>query len=155
MLKEIEAFNEEQMTESPDRVDIVCTTCKGKVGYIIPAECEVPLVGTMIHPHLGCENWDLPGPHAGALDFICPHAATPPDGDQHLFIDIIEGHHEETDTFLTDEHKPYRIQGVSGKCPCGCGGDVRGDNKYTDNLRCYRRAMARLKAEIEDGRTNS
>jgi hypothetical protein len=154
MLKEIEAFNEEQAFESPDRLDIVCTICKGRVGYIVPAECKVPLLGSMVHPHRGCENWQLPLAMHGPLDFICPHAADP-EGDQHLFIDIVEGHQEEADTFLSDEHKPYRIQAISGKCPCGCGGDVREGNTYTDNLRCYRRAMARLKAEIEDGRTNS
>jgi hypothetical protein len=155
MLKEIKAFNEKQMTESPDRVDIVCTICKGRVGYIVPADCTVPLVGSMIHPHFGCDDWQMPLPMHGALDFVCPHAADPEFGDQHLFIDIVEGHHEEADTFLSDEHKPYRIQGVSGKCPCGCGGGIREGNTYADNLRCYRRAMARLKAEIEDGRTDS
>jgi len=154
MLKEIEAFNEKQVTESPDRVDIVCTICRGRIGYIIPVECKVPLRGSMVHPHFGCENWQLPLAMHGPLDFICPHAADP-EGDQHLFIDIIEGHHEEADTFLSDEHKPYRIEAVSGKCPCGCGGDVRVGNTYTDNLRCYRRAMARLKAEIQDGNRDS
>jgi hypothetical protein len=44
---------------------------------------------------------------------------------------------------------------VSGQCPCGCGGNVREGNKYTDNLNCYRRSLAKLKAEIEDGNRDS
>ncbi len=150
MLKEIEEFNEIKVLESPDRVDIVCTKCRGKVGYVIPAECELPLSGEMIHPHQGCESWDLPGPYHGVLNFICPHASHP-EGDQHLFIDIVEGKHEETNTFLDSNHQPYRVAKVSGKCPCDCGGNVREGNKYADNLTCYRRHVAQLKAEIENG----
>jgi len=150
MLKEIEVFNEKQVEESPDKVDIICTICRLRVGYVIPAECELPLSGDMIHPHRGCEGWGLPGPHQGALDFICPHAF--PEGDQHLFIDIVEGKHEEANTFLDGNHQPYRVAKVSGKCPCGCGYSVREGNKYADNLTCYRRHVAQLKAEIEDGR---
>lgn len=143
------------MSETEEKVDIICSHCKCRVGYIIPSECEVPLAGSMIHPHRGCEHWDLPGPHAGVLDFVCPHAADPEFGDLHLFIDIIEGRHEEANVFLDGNHKPYRIGKVSGKCPCGCGGNVREGNKYADNLVCYRRHVAKLKAEIEDGTRDS
>jgi hypothetical protein len=154
MLKEIEEFNEKRSKESPEKVDIVCTICKGRVGYIIPAECEIPLNGGMIHPHVGCEGWGLPGPWHGALDFICPHASHP-EGDQHLFIDIVEGRHEGADTFIDSNHQPYRVGKISGVCPCGCGGNVREGNTYAENLICYRRAVAQLKTEIEDGRANS
>lgn len=155
MLNEIEAFNQKQMEESPDQVDILCTICRGKVGYVIPAECEVPLRGDMIHPHQGCESWQLPLPMHGPLNFICPHAADPETGDQHLFIDIVEGKHDEANYFLDKNCELYRIGKVSGVCPCGCGGNVREGNKYTDNLRCYRRHVVQLKAEIEDGTSNS
>ena len=152
MLKEIQEFNEKKRTESLEKVDIICTICRGRVGYIVPVECKIPLSGDMIHPHPGCESWDLPGPYNGVLEFICPHASDPENGDQHLFIDIVEGKHEEADTFLDGDHQPYRVSRVSGKCPCGCGGDVREGNTYADNLRCYRRSVAQLKSEIEDGR---
>jgi hypothetical protein len=151
MLYEIEKFNEKQMEESPDKVDIVCTICRGRVGYVIPADCDVPLSGDMIHPHPGCESWNLPGTNDGVLGFVCPHASHP-EGDQHLFIDIVEGLHDAANTFLDGNHQPYRVVKISGKCPCDCGGDVRDGNKYADNLRCYRRAVAQLKSEIEDGR---
>ena len=155
MLKEIIAFNESRVLQSPEKVDIVCTICRGRVGYVVPADCELPLDGTMIHPHRGCESWDLPGPYDGVLDFICPHASDPENGDQHLFIDIVEGKHEEADTFLDGNHQPYRVAKVSGTCPCGCGGNLREGNKYADNLVCYRRHVVQLKAEIEDGNRDS
>ncbi len=155
MLKEIKEFNENQTEESPDKVDIICTICRGRIGYVIPALCELPLNGTMIYPHQGCESWDLPGPFAGALDFICPHASDPETGDQHLFIDIVEGSHEKANTFLDSNHQPYRVAKISGKCPCDCGGNVREGNKYTDSLTCYRRHVTQLKAEIEDGTRDS
>jgi len=151
MLSEIEAFNEIQVLESPDKVDIICTKCKGRVGFVIPAECELPLSGIMVHPHRGCENWDLPGPWHGALEFICPHAADPETGDLHLFIEYVEGKHEEAATFLDANHQPYRVAKPLGKCPCGCGGNVGEGNKYAENLACYRRHVAQLKAEIENG----
>lgn len=150
MLKEIEKFNEKQVEESPEEVDIVCTHCKERVGYVIPAECELPLTGDMIHPHRGCEHWDLPGPWASSLDFICPHASHP-EGDQHLFIDIVEGRHEEADTFIDGNHQPYLVAVSPGKCPCGCAGVVKEGNKYADNLACYRRSLAQLKSEIDNG----
>jgi hypothetical protein len=148
LVKEIEDFNHQMKQKSEDKVNIICTKCKGRVGYIVPAECEIPLNGGMIHKHPGCENWDMPLHFETAKDFICPHAADPETGDKHLFIEIREGHHEEADCFLTEEHKPYRIGVITGKCPCGCGGNVRLGNKYADNLRCYRRAMARLRTEM-------
>jgi hypothetical protein len=76
MLKDIENFHQKKETESTEKVDIICTICRGRVGYVIPAECELPLDGSMIHPHLGCESWDLPGPHAGVLDPIPFSTAT-------------------------------------------------------------------------------
>jgi len=155
MLRDIEDYNRSKETESPDRVDIVCTICRGRVGYVIPQECEVPLRGNMVHHHLGCEHWQMPLAMHGPLDFICPHASHP-EGDQHLFIDIVEGSHEEANTFLDSNHQPYRVADVlPGECPCGCGGKVREGNKYTDNLKCYRRHVAQLKAEIEDGNRDS
>ena len=150
MLKEIAAFNESRLPESPDHVDIVCCFCKGRVGYIVPSECDIPLHGGMIHPHLGCESWNLPGPYNGVLEFVCPHASDP-EGDQHVFIEYVEGKHEVADTFLDGNHQPYRVGKVSGKCPCGCGGMVRDGNRYAENLPCYRRHVAQLKAEITDG----
>jgi hypothetical protein len=96
---------------SNEKVDIICSFCRERVGFVIPSECDLPLRGSMVHPHVGCESWPLPLPMHGPLEFVCPHAVE----DQHLFIDIVEGRHEES-------------------------------------LHCYRRHVAQLKAEIEDGR---
>lgn len=155
LLREIEEFNHEKEAVSEEKIGIICFNCKGPVGYIIPMECDIPLNGSMIHKNRGCEHWDMPNAFEGPLDFVCPHAADPELGDKHLFIEVKEGHHEQANWFLTTENKPYRIGKFSGKCPCGCGGNVRDGNKYADNLRCYRRAMARLKSEIEDGNRDS
>jgi hypothetical protein len=87
----------------------------------------------------------------GPIDFICPHAAG---GDNHLFIPINENDPENSNRLavavgpLFDE---VLIEQSTGECPCGCGGRVKGKNKYADNLKCYRRHLAALKAETDDG----
>ena len=72
-------------------------------------------------------------------------------GDNHLFVMVLDGDDKLTDWFLTEEHKPFRVMKSSGVCICGCGGMVRGTNKYADGLKCYRRHIAKGMAEIEDG----
>lgn len=204
----LESFKEE--SDQPSLADIqtgdiniICANCKNRVGYITPRECDVPLRGSMIHRHPGTENWVLPLPNMGPLDFVCPHAVDE-GGDWHLFIKVEEGKHEEADTFFTEEHKEFKIvdivdfhlclcgcetkiwtegkeyaglecwkrhmmelhgeeldepeQKTEGRtCPCGCGGEVKKNNKYADRLNCYRREQALIgkQAEIENGTRSS
>lgn len=147
LLTEIANFNLAKEEDRTDHVNIVCVQCKDRIGYIIPRFTDLPLRGSMINHHVGTEAWPLPKPQDGPRDFICPHAY---DGDMHLFVNIIEGRPDDTDWFLDDSHKPYQITKSSGECPCGCGGRVRGKNKYSDGLNCYKKHVATLKAEIED-----
>lgn len=133
-----------------DKVDIICWFCKERVGYVIPDECEVPLTGDMIHPHRGCEHWPLPKSMHGPIEFICPHAQFD-EGDHHLFIFFLEGDHDKADTFLGADHQLVKIFPSVGECPCGCGRGVKEGNKYANKLDCYRKHMATLKTEIEDG----
>lgn len=137
----------------PERVNIICCVCKDRVGYIVTGDTDVPLRGDMIHRHPGCEHWPMPLPHQGAKDFACPHGVVD-GGDNHLFVDLGTGLGDELDWLLDDSHKPFQIVKSSGECPCGCGGRVRGKNKYANGLICYRRHVDVLKAEIaDDGRT--
>lgn len=144
-IEEITEVGEEklrQQEERTDRIGIICTKCKGRVGYIIPAKTDLPLRGSMIHPHLGCEGWPLPKPFHTPKDFVCPHAV---DGDGHLFVNVIEGQDDLTNFFLDENHRPFQITKSSGLCPCGCGDPVRGGNQYAHGLECYRRYMAKAK----------
>jgi hypothetical protein len=128
--------------DSPQEYNIICVLCKERVGYFIPRFTDLPLRGHMIRKHVGTEHWPNPLPHQGPRDFICPHAM---DGDMHLFVNVVEGKPDDTDWFLTDKGKPYQITKSSGECPCGCGGRVRGRNKYSDGLNCYKIHVAQLK----------
>lgn len=148
---EIDTFNLQKEEDRTDRINVVCVHCKDRVGFIIPKFTDLPLRGSMIGHHRGTEHWPLPKESQGPKDFVCPHAM---DGDMHLFVNVIEGSPDETDTFLTDKHEPYQITKSSGICPCGCGGRVRGKNKYSDGLNCYKKHVDKLKSETtDDGRT--
>lgn len=132
----------------PKKLDVICYVCRGRVGFIYPEDTDVPLRGDMFHRYFGCEHWPLPGPHHGPKDFLCPHGEG---GDNHLFVPLNENHPDNTDEIMLMDHTMYKVEKSSGECPCGCGGRVRGKNKYADALNCYRRHVATLKAEIENG----
>jgi hypothetical protein len=150
LLTEIANLQLTQQEDRTDKIGILCVLCKDRVGYFIPRYTDLPLRGSMIHPHVGTEHWPLPKDGQGPRDFICPHAH---EGDMHSFVKVNEGSPDETDWFLTDKHEPFQITKSSGECPCGCGGRVRGTNKYSDGLNCYKKHVANLKAEItDDGR---
>jgi hypothetical protein len=153
LLNDIQTFQLQQQSGSKDKVNILCVVCRDRVGYIVPGETDVPFRGDMIHCHPGTEHWPLPLAHQGAKDFVCPHAAVE-GGDNHLFVDLGEKLGDELDWFLDDTYQPFQILKSSGECPCGCGGRVRGKNKYANGLICYRKHVEALKAEItDDGRT--
>lgn len=143
---EIDSFNLQKEEDRTDKVNVICVQCRDRVGFIIPRFTDLPLRGSMIHKHPGTEAWPNPMPHHGPRDFICPHAM---DGDMHLFVNVIEGRPDDTDCFLDDKNKPYQITKSSGECPCGCGGRVRGTNKYSDGLNCYKIHVAQLKEETD------
>jgi hypothetical protein len=125
--------------------NIICYICRERVGYIDVDECQIPLRGSMIHRHPGCDHWPMPLENDSALKFVCPHAIE----DHHLFVPFRESEHEEASQFMGEDHKLFRVGHFIGDCPCGCGEPVREGNKYADNLKCYRRDVAKLKSEIE------
>lgn len=143
---EIDTFNLQGEEDRTDEIAIVCVHCRDRVGYIVPRWTDLPLRGSMIKHHLGTEHWPLPMPGQGPRDFICPHAM---DSDMHLFINIVEGKPDDTDAFLTDQNQFYQVVKSKGTCPCGCGGRLRGRNKYSDGLNCYKLHVAQLKKETE------
>ncbi len=150
MVDDIENFQQEEVEKTlpSTPVNIICVTCRGRVGYIVPSECTMPLRGSMIHPHKGCESWPLPLPAHGPLDFICPHAQS--EGyDQHLFINVTEGQHERAESFMDEGHQPYNIVEVleTRFCLCGCGRKVRGENKEYTGLDCWKRHMMEIHGE--------
>jgi hypothetical protein len=132
--------------EAPTEYNIICVQCKERVGKFILKFSDLPLRGSMIQPHVGTESWPLPLPHEGPRDFICPHAM---DGDMHLFVNVTEGRPDDTDHFLTDRNGFHQVVKSSGVCPCGCGGSVKGKNKYSDGLNCYKIHVAQLKKETD------
>jgi hypothetical protein len=134
--------------DSPQEYNIICVQCKDRVGKFVPRFTDLPLRGSMIQRHVGTEAWPLPLPHHGPRDFVCPHAQFE-GGDMHLFVNVVEGRPDDTDSFLTDKNEPYQITKSSGECPCGCGGRVRGKNKYSDGLNCYKLHVAQLKKETD------
>jgi len=148
MLKDVENFLQEEIEKTlpSTPVNIMCSMCRSRVGYIIPNECRLPLRGSMIHHHRGCEGWPLPLENHGPLDFICPHSVG---DDQHLFIDIIEGHHDSSDTFLGEDNRPYNVVEIleTRLCLCGCGVKVRGDDKEYTGLECWKRHMMEIHGE--------
>jgi hypothetical protein len=148
LLTDIDTFNLQQKEDRTDEINIICIHCKDRVGYIVPRFTDLPLRGHMIEKHVGTENWPNPMPFAGPRDFICPHAQDE-GGDMHLFVNISEGRPDDTDAFLTDRNELYQITKSSGECPCGCGGRVRGRNKYSDGLNCYKVHVAQLKKETD------
>lgn len=129
--------------------NIICYICRDRVGYINLDEAEIPLRGSMIHRHPGCEHWALPLDMHTPLEFICPHADPSIGGDSHLFLPIVGGKHDEACELMGEDHKMFYVGNYVGKCPCGCGDLVREGNKYADNLKCYRRHVTQLKTEIE------
>lgn len=157
MLLDIENFQQEEVKKTlpGTPVNIICVSCRGRVGYIVPNECRLPLRGDMINRHRGCEHWQMPLAMHGPIDFICPHAADPEFGDQHLFINIIEGKHDEADTLLCEDCTPYSVVEVPEIqfCLCGCGEKVRGGDKEYTGLECWKRHMMQLHGEeftVED-----
>jgi len=151
-IEEITDVGEERLREkeeSTDQVNIICFQCRDRVGFIIPARTDLPLRGYMINPHPGCENWPLPLDDATPLEFVCPHAQE--EGlDQHLFVPLVEGRADLTNSFMDENHEFHIITKAAGECPCGCGGVVRGTRKYAKGLECYRKHQAKMR-EIEDG----
>jgi hypothetical protein len=143
---EIDSFNLQKEEDRTDEINIVCVHCRDRVGKFVPRFTDLPLRGSMIQHHVGTEAWALPMPTEGPQDFICPHAI---DGDMHLFVNVSEGKPDDTDAFLTDRNEFYQVTKSSGECPCGCGGRVRGRNKYSDGLNCYKVHVAQLKKETE------
>jgi hypothetical protein len=149
LLTEIDSFNLQKEEDRTDKINIICVHCKDRVGYIVPRYTDLPLRGSMINKHLGTEHWPNPLPHQGPRDFVCPHAQEE-GGDYHLFINVVEGRPDDSDWFMDDKNKPYQITKSSGECPCGCGGRVRGTNKYSDGLNCYKVHVAQLKEETDN-----
>ena len=147
---EIDSFNLQKDADktSPSEVNIICVQCRDRVGKIVPRFTDLPLRGSMILPHVGTESWPLPMPADGPRDFVCPHAQEE-GGDMHLFLNVIEANPDLSDHFLTDQNEFYQIKKSSGECPCGCGGRVRGSNKYSDGLNCYKIHVAQLKKETD------
>jgi hypothetical protein len=148
MQTDIDTFNLQKEEDRTDEISIICVQCKDRVGYIVPRFTDLPLRGSMINKHTGTEHWPNPMPHAGPRDFVCPHAQDE-DGDYHLFAHVVEGTPDDTDWLLTDKNEPYQITKSSGECPCGCSGRVRGRNKYSDGLNCYKVHVAQLKKETD------
>ena len=146
---EIDTFILQKDEDREDKVNIICVHCRDRVGYIVPRYTDLPLRGSMINRYPGTENWPLPLPAHGPRDFVCPHAQDE-GGDMHLFVYVIEGSPDDTDGFLDYTNKIYLITKSSGECPCGCGGRVRGRNKYSDGLNCYKIHVAQLKSEITE-----
>jgi hypothetical protein len=132
--------------ENPNEINIICVICKDRVGYFIPRYTDIPLRGRMIHRHVGTETWPMPGPDDGPKYFFCPHGLGP-EGDGHMFVTVDERDPDSCNTFLTDKNEPYQITKGRGACPCGCGGVLRGKNKYAQGLVCYKKHMAKLKPE--------
>ena len=132
-----------------DDVDIICTKCRNRVGFIKPLECRLPLRGSMIHRHLGCEAWHMPLPSHGPLDFICPHAW---DGDMHLFIDVIEGQHEKASSFLTEDGTTFDVLDIvePSYCLCGCGRKILVEGKEYSGLECWKKHMMEIHGETYD-----
>lgn len=153
MLSDITTYQtvEVQKTLPGEPVNVVCSKCKMRVGYVIPKECSVPLRGSMIHPHRGCESWSLPSPHFGPLDFICPHAYGE-EGDNHLFINIIESRHEEADTFIEESGKEFKVVEIPDQrlCLCGCGEVIIVPDKEYAGLECWKNHMMELHDEVEE-----
>ena len=150
----LEGFKRESevptLADIPDGdLNIVCATCRNKVGYITPRECKLPLRGNMIKPHRGCEHWPLPMPMASPLEFICPHAY---DGDLHLFVNVVEGKHEEARTFILEDGRQYNVINPEEvrECLCGCGARVVGEKKEYAGLECWKRHMMELHGETLD-----
>ena len=150
----LESFKEESKQPTladvqHEDVNIICHLCKNRIGYISPRECDVPLRGDMIHHHPGCENWPLPRPGQGPLDFVCPHAI---ETDMHLFIPVEEGKHEEADTFITEDHKEFKIVDIVTfhLCLCGCGEKIWTEDKEYAGLECWKRHMMELHGESLD-----
>jgi len=143
---DIDTFNLQKEEDRTDEINVICVKCKDRVGYIVPRYTDLPLRGNMLSKHHGTEHWPLPMPQQGPRDFVCPHAI---EGDMHLFVEVIEGSPDDTDSFLTDKNEMYQITKSSGICPCGCGGRVRGKNKYSDGLNCYKIHVAQLKKETD------
>jgi len=150
LLKDIAEFQRVEVAKTlpSEPVNIVCSKCRMKVGYIIPKECKVPLRGSMIHPHRGCENWPLPSPNFGPLNFICPHAFGE-ENDNHLFINIIESKDEEADTFIEESGNEFRVVEIPDKrlCMCGCGEVITIPDKEYAGMECWKRHMMEIHGE--------
>lgn len=136
-MNEVEEEREEDIT-IPNKMNIICHNCRDRVGYVKASELEVPMNGTMIHPHPGCESWPIPNKWDKPQDFVCPHANFD-GGDKHLFIPLNNNNPEESSLLMLDNHKMFDIRSIVGNCPCGCGRLVPDGNKYADGIRCFNR----------------
>jgi len=143
LIKQIDADNkrrrQEALKDDGGWVFIRCIVCRNRIYRVKLSKLRLPLRGHMF-------NNFYPGfpalPHdATSRDFMCPHAY-PPDGDNHLFVKVKEGAFDQVDEILLDDFSIYKVDNL---CPCGCGKEVTGDNKYADGLKCYHRALKNVK----------
>jgi len=122
----------------PNEMNIICFNCRDRVGFVKANELEVPMNGSMIHPHKGCESWPLPNKFDPPQEFVCPHAFDE-GGDKHLFIPLLNNNPEESSLLMLENHKLFDVKSIIGDCPCGCGRVVPKGNKFADGIRCYNR----------------
>lgn len=132
----------ERISGKVPTINIICHRCRDRVGFIKTDEVDIPLTGSMFHPHPGCESWAMPPKNGGVLEFTCPHAAFE-GGDQHLFLPIDKDNPQNSSRMLTEDFVFFEVEMVTTECPCGCGGKVRGSRKFADGLMCYNRMKAR------------
>jgi len=137
--EEMNEIVEEEVDDTiPAKIDVICVQCRDRVGYVNTEELSLPLMGSMFHPHPGCEGWYMPGANETAQYFVCPHAAHE-EGDQHLFLQADNNQPEESSLLMTSDHKMFDVRDIIGNCPCGCGRMVSPGNKYADGIRCFNR----------------